>query len=157
MGANLLRLAAPAYHDVIVRAGSIADPDLALADIRRLDDFRASRARRHLRYAEALADTRLPLRLMTAPGAMYWRAVLVFDEPRVCALLTRALRRAGVPASNHYFPLDALFGAAPDTPHGRRYINGLLNLWVDDAIDEATINRTLQTIHEFDADVEETR
>jgi dTDP-4-amino-4,6-dideoxygalactose transaminase len=155
-GANLFRTVAPAYRDVIVRAGTLANATLALEDVRRLDALRARRARRHRRYAEALADTRLPLRLMTAPDAMYWRAVLVCDAPRVCVLLTRALRRAGIPASNHYFPLDVLFGDA-ENPSGRRYVNGLLNLWVDDTIDEATVDRTIQLIHEFDADVEETR
>jgi dTDP-4-amino-4,6-dideoxygalactose transaminase len=155
-GASLFHTVAPAYRDVIVRAGTLTDPALALEDVLRIPAIRVRRARRLERYADALTGTRLPLRLMTAPDAMYWRAVLVFDVPRVCALLTRALRRAGIPASNHYFPLDVLCGDA-ENPVGRRYVNGLLNLWVDDTIDDATVDRTIQLIHEFDADVEEAR
>jgi dTDP-4-amino-4,6-dideoxygalactose transaminase len=136
---------APAYRDLFVRAGGIAAPETTLQGLERLPVQRASRYARYRAYREGIRNPHV--RVAELPeGAMCWRCCLVAETPEDAFLVTDELRRASLPASNHYFPLGRLFydRAAPTAADlGDR----LVNLWVDDTVTDDRLRQTVEIVN----------
>jgi dTDP-4-amino-4,6-dideoxygalactose transaminase len=138
---------APRYRDLIVRAGSPSAPDAIQERLQRLDEERAARRARFVRYRDGIRSPHVSV-VEFAAGAMCWRACLLAEEPEDAFAITDALRGHGIPASNHYFPLGRLLfdRAQPSAAHlGAR----LINLWVDESATEERIARTLDLINSY--------
>ena len=142
--ASTFRSLAPHYEPVVVQPlprtghGPIADQLHALAA--ELETRRA----RHARYAATLHGSNWHV-IPMPDDAMCWRAPVVATDPDAALDAARRLLAAGIPASNHYFPLGHLIdGCSMPTADaiGRR----LLNLWVDHAISDADVDRTIEVL-----------
>lgn len=145
--APLFRSALPHYRDLIVRAAPPLEEAPILSQLERLD---AERAARHARYAAYRAGIRnRAFRLLELPeGAMCWRCSLLAETPAHAHGVAAALRRAGLHASNHYFPLDLLFDGQAQ-PENLFVGSRLVNLWVDAAVTAEHVGRTIELINDF--------
>lgn len=128
---------ADAYRGLIVRRARVLPTDRILAAVGSLDADAAARSEKHAAYRRYLAGS--TARTFAFPaGSTCWRCPVILESPERTLEVTAALRASGIHASNHYFPLDILFGGPPAASSrwaGRR----LLNLWVDSTTDERAI------------------
>lgn len=135
------------YAGLIVR-GTRGFPLPQIADsFRRLPTANQERMRRHRLYEEGIR--RPNTRVVKIPSlGTCWRSPVLFDNQEDALAITRALRQAGVYASNHYFPLDnLLFDKA--APANRRVGETIVNLWVDDTVPESMIETAIHVINDF--------
>ena len=141
---------APRYEDLIVRA---APPPPAEPLLRQLDALESVRTRRYANYAAYRRGIAHPsFRVVELPeGAMCWRCPLVAQAPAHAQGLAAALRRAGLHASNHYFPLDLLFHGEA-LPNNLALGERLVNLWVDESLDAQAVQETVRIVNEFRTD-----
>jgi hypothetical protein len=136
---------APVYRDLFVRAGEVAAPEAVAESLRLLPAQREARYARYRAYREGIRNPHV--RVVEMPeGAMCWRCSLVAEDPEDAFEITSTVRRAGLPASNHYFPLGHLFQgrAAPDAAYlGAR----LVNLWVDESVTDDGLRLTVELVN----------
>lgn len=135
------------YRSLVVLPGSVADEAAALAGCDRISESTAMRMRRHSAYRNLLQTPTTVVPPLQA-GSTCWRCPVLFDTPGRASTATAALRAAGVPASNHYFPLSVLFGQQA-CPVGEELALRMVNLWVDDSITDRKIQQTADIIHQI--------
>lgn len=120
------------YRPLIAGSGTFRDRGRAAADLRNREAI--ARRRHDLAIAYEMAIRHPGLRCPgIRPGETCWRFPLLAETPPLRRRATEALRRAGFHASNHYFPLNRLFAAAP-LPQSEDLGDRLINLWVDDSV-----------------------
>jgi dTDP-4-amino-4,6-dideoxygalactose transaminase len=133
------------YRPLIAGKGTFLDRGRAASDLRN----RKAIARRRCGLAAAYeAAIRHPgLRCVsTLPGETCWRFPLVADGPELRRRATEALRCEGIQVSNHYFPLNRIFTAAP-LPDSEALGDRLINLWVDESISEPQVAETARILN----------
>lgn len=135
------------YRSLVVQAGGVADEPAAMAGIARIG---ASTAMRLRHYAAYRSQIRTPSAVVPAfhAGSTCWRCPVLFDTPGRAWEATDALRAAGLPASNHYFPLSVLFGQDA-CPAGEALALRIVNLWVDDSVSDDQIRQTADIINQI--------
>lgn len=128
---------ADGYRELIVRQAGAIPSDRVLTAVGRLGAEAAARGGKYAAYRRYLQGGGAHV-VPFPEGSTCWRCPVLVDDPERARLVTDALRARGIHASNHYFPLDVLFGGPPAAVSrwaGQR----LLNLWVDAATDDNTI------------------
>jgi dTDP-4-amino-4,6-dideoxygalactose transaminase len=101
------------------------------------------------RYEAGLATAGAALRLSDGwrRSGVVWRYSLLVSEPELLLAVTRALRTAGLDASNHYWSVAQLMDdrrLSGAEAASRR----LLNLWVDGGTSTDRVDRAVAVIHE---------
>ncbi len=135
---------ADAYRALIVRRAGVLPVDRVLSAIGRLDAAAAARSEKHAAYRHYIHGA--GVRTFAFPvGSTCWRCPVLIEDPERARAVTAALRARGIHASNHYFPLDVLFGGPP-AEVSRRVGLRLLNLWVDPATDENAIHQAADIV-----------
>jgi dTDP-4-amino-4,6-dideoxygalactose transaminase len=136
------------YRAVYLPPDDLAEVAATHRQLERLPEEREHRFRNYKRYAKEIDSDHV--KVSTVPeGAMVWRAPLMASSPRAAFHLTQLLRQHGVPASNHYFPLDKLLRNDGDSL-SQNLGCCLLNLWVDSSVNEEQIEHTVRLINEYD-------
>lgn len=130
-----------AYRSLVAAPGGIRDEPLTLKGLASLVENRSARYRNYIAYAERI-DTSKASVMQLHEGSTCWRCSVGFPDANAADAATRALRKAGLSASNHYFPLNVLFGGA-SCPAAEDYSCRVVNLWVDGSI---TASKTAKTI-----------
>ena len=135
----------PAYRALIAAPGDIKHETLALKGLAGLDDNRSVRYRNYLAYAAGIDASKASVMQLHA-GSTCWRCSVAFPTAAAADAATRTLRNAGLPASNHYFPLNVLFG---DTgcPTAEDYSRRIVNLWVDGSVRSSSVAQTIDIIN----------
>lgn len=135
------------YRSLVVLAGCVADEPAAMAGCARIA---ASTGMRLRHYAAYRSQIRTPSAVVPAfhAGSTCWRCPVLFDTPGRASAATDALRAAGLPASNHYFPLSVLFGQDA-CPVGEALALRIVNLWVDDSVADDQIRQTADIINQI--------
>lgn len=134
------------YRKLIVAPGGIADTAAVARGIVGLEANRAARYAKYVYYAEKITADRATIPRLHA-GSNCWRCPLIFPTESRAAAITASLRAAGIPASNHYFPLSALFDAAT-CPVGEDIGLRIVNLWVDEDAGPKTMNMAIDIINQ---------
>jgi dTDP-4-amino-4,6-dideoxygalactose transaminase len=135
----------PAYQAMIATAGSIEHEALVLKGLASLNENRTARYRNYLAYFVGI-DKRKATVMGLHAGSTCWRCSVVFPTPKVADAATRALRKAGLPASNHYFPLSILVGDN-GCPNAEKYSRRVVNLWVDQNVTPSGLAQTIEIIN----------
>jgi dTDP-4-amino-4,6-dideoxygalactose transaminase len=118
------------YRDLIVCSGGIADESSIRNSLPKLEDIRSARYRNYVIYKNGIS-TKYARVIELHEGSTCWRCPVLFDEPGSAQRATKELRNAGIHASNHYFPLNLLFGGGR-VPVSEAVSARILNLWTDD-------------------------
>lgn len=132
--------AAEGFRDLICYGGAIGDAAALSQGLDVLEDTRRRRLARHRRYERALPASAAPL----SEGAMCWRSTFLLPTAADARAATAALRSGGVHASNHYFPLNRLFGGV--CPVAEDAAIRVLNLWVSDDAGDDMVSRAIAII-----------
>jgi dTDP-4-amino-4,6-dideoxygalactose transaminase len=135
----------PDYRDLIVYSGRIGD-EVALGAA--LDDLAAiQRARfaRYARYRDEIDPAKATVVALHA-GSTCWRCPVLLETPAHTREVTDLLRRSGVHASNHYFPLHKLFGGGA-CPNAEDLASRIVCLWVDASASDEMVERAVQIIN----------
>jgi len=130
----------------LIACGASDFPLVQISDsFRRLPESNQERIRRYQIYKDGIR--RQGARVANIPPmGTCWRCPVLFDSPEEAKAITRALRDAGIHASNHYFPLDRLlFDSA--APINHLVGETIVNLWVDDSIPQSMIERAIEVIN----------
>lgn len=137
---------AGAYRDLIVCRGPIRDLPALDRAAGRLDAIRAGRYTRYLRYRDGIDPARARV-VDLHRGSTCWRCPVLLESPRRAREVTAALRAKGIHASNHYFPLNLLFGGGP-LPVAEDAAARIVNLWVDEATPDSMVDSAIDTINQ---------
>ena len=132
------REAAKGFRDLICFGGALGDATALTAGLDALEDTRLRRLARHRCYERALSAPAVPL----SDGAMCWRSTFLLPIAADARSATRALRAGAVHASNHYFPLNKLFGGVCPAAEGAAM--RVLNLWVSDEAGNDMVSRAIE-------------
>jgi dTDP-4-amino-4,6-dideoxygalactose transaminase len=135
----------PDYRDLIVRDGGIHQPATLRDDLGRLEEIRTSRYANYVRYRDGIR-TAVAVVPDLHEGSTCWRCPVLFDTPSLADRVTAALRTDGIHASNHYFPLNLLFGSLR-LPASERIARRVVNLWVNEDATSDAIERTIRIIN----------
>jgi dTDP-4-amino-4,6-dideoxygalactose transaminase len=142
--ASPFRSLLPHYEPVVVLPRSGHDHGEIALQIDEIETERTRRLGRYLRYKAGLRGSRW--RVLDFPeGAMCWRVPIVAPNASAAVDASQRLLADGLPASNHYFPFGQFVDgtSAPVADDiGRR----LLNVWVDDAVDTAGVDRSIELL-----------
>jgi len=130
------------YRDLIAYGGAIGDAQALSDALNHLEETRQRRWARHRRYQGIAPDRAVTLPLHD--GSMCWRSTLLLDTPARARTITAVLRASRVHASNHYFPLNKLFGGSCPVAEGAA--SRILNLWVSDDAGDDMIARAIDII-----------
>lgn len=135
------------YKALIVSPGGVADEKAVILGVQNLQAIRESRYGNYLRYKTDISSKSVIIPDLHE-GSTCWRCPLVFESPSMATAVTGALRAAGIPASNHYFPLSVLFNEQACI-HGEYVALRIVNLWTDESVPSATIKRSIDIINHF--------
>jgi len=102
-----------AYRDLIMRSGGIGDERAVASGFDTLDEDRSARYQNYSAYRDGVATEHATV-VELHNGSTCWRCPILFDDPGRARMVTEELRAAGVHASNHYFPLNLLWGDGRD-------------------------------------------
>ncbi|MDX8396332.1 MAG: DegT/DnrJ/EryC1/StrS family aminotransferase [Mariprofundaceae bacterium] len=80
------------------------------------------------------------------PGWTCWRASLIADSPELSRRLTMELRNNGLPASNHYFPLNR-FITNDELVVAESIYSRIVNLWVDCSMSPSALKESVKIIN----------
>jgi len=138
------------YRDIFVRQGR-PDASKVYFGLNGLDQERFRRQERVALLTQSI--TLIPgVRFLRSVGdPMWWRFPFLTARDEQSTELTSRLRAAGLPVSNHYFPLNLLFGG-DSLPVATDLGGRLVNLWVDDSMDESRVRLVTSVIKEFSGD-----
>jgi hypothetical protein len=128
------------FRPLIAVGGHMLRPDEASFDWANRRAICERRQARAARYRSLLCHAGFTV-LRGDSGEAIWRLPLLAADAALARRATRALRTAGLPASNHYFPLNRLFGG-PTLPCSEAIGDRILNVWLDDKADDETIDRS---------------
>lgn len=138
---------ADSYRSLIVRRAGVLPENLVLAAVSRLAADAAARNAKHAIYRHSILGESART-IPFPPGSTCWRCPALIEDPERARIVTDALRARGLHASNHYLPLDVLFGGPPARASrwaGQR----LLNLWVDSTTDETAVHEASGIVSEL--------
>lgn len=135
------------YRPLIAGSGTFSDRGRAASDLKNRELIAQRRRRVAADYEAAIRNPgfRCPAILL---GETCWRFPIIAESPDLRRRATEALRRKGIHASNHYFPLNRLF-AAPALPESEALGDRLINLWVDDSVSPAQVAITARILNEL--------
>jgi dTDP-4-amino-4,6-dideoxygalactose transaminase len=111
----------------------------------RLDGLRANlehRLRLAERYDAGLERSRAARPLSWRETGTIWRYAFLAPDPGAAIAATRALRDAGLPASNHYWSVAQL-ARDERLPGSTELSRRVVNLWVDEATRSADADRAI--------------
>lgn len=131
------------YRDVIIYSGSIVDEGLLSLAIHDLENSRLKRQQRYQFYRRAIKVAHV---IPINDQGICWRCPVLFGEPASAVSATVRLRKAGLNASNHYFPLHLLFGEG-ECPVSEYISSRIVNLWVDDSISDGDMRDSVDIIN----------
>lgn len=135
----------PVYRALIAAPGGVKDEPLVLKRLAELDKVREARYRNYRAYVKSIDGSKATV-MPLHDGSTCWRCSVTFFSADTADAATRALRNAGLPASNHYFPLNVLFGGA-SCPAAEDFSRHVVNLWVDDSVTSAGVAQTIDIIN----------
>lgn len=133
------------YRDLVVIQGSISNEKAVISGIEKLESIRQIRYKNYRKYSTGISSQGVRI-LSFHQGSNCWRCPLVFESDKTATNVTDALREEGIPASNHYFPLNVLFGAQ-SCINGENAALRIVNLWVDAKIPLDKVNRTIEIVN----------
>jgi len=135
------------FRPLIVGRGNFSDPGSAASDLR--DRGKISRRRNDLAML-FLEENRNPqFKVPTIlESETIWRLPVIAESEALRRRATEAIRRSGISVSNHYFPLNRLFGA-PALPASESVSDRLINLWVDDTVTKSQIRTVAKLLNEL--------
>jgi dTDP-4-amino-4,6-dideoxygalactose transaminase len=117
-----------------------------------LDADLHGRQQRAAAYWSGLADL-APTLQMTDPrngSGVVWRFTTVVAEDAMTIRATRALRKAGLHVSNHYWSVAELLHGRRDLPNADFVSSRLINFWVEPSITQEDIERSVDVVrHEL--------
>jgi dTDP-4-amino-4,6-dideoxygalactose transaminase len=145
--AEPFRALVPLYHDLIVRQGTVDGAHAVLEQLEGIGNLRAQRYARYLFYRQRIRHPAVEV-VDLPSGAMCWRACLLVQTPAAAAALTDRLRDNGLPASNHYFPLNRLIENSA-RPTADAIAGRVINLWVDESMTAEKLHKTVAVINDF--------
>ena len=134
------------YRALVVSPGGIADEQAVSDELDHLQSNQQERYGNYKRYRAGITGSSAMVPHLHE-GSTCWRCPVVFKTPAQAAVVTNALRAECNPASNHYFPLNVLFGAAP-CPQGEYVALRMVNLWTERGMHD-TISRSIDTINDI--------
>lgn len=135
------------YRDLIVCAGGIADEAAVAAGMDQLEHNRATRYRNYMRYKAGISAQRAKV-LALHEGSTCWRCPVLFHDGALAREATDTLRDASIHASNHYFPLNLLFGGER-TPVAQDLAARIVNLWVEEGTPQEMVGRAIDIINDM--------
>lgn len=138
------RSIAHAYRDLIAYRGEIDDPEALDQALERLEETRDRRYERFSRYRDEISPDRAVVANI-GPDGMCWRCTILLPTPARAREVTAELRSQGVHASNHYFPLNKLFGGT--CPVAEDVGLRVVNLWVSDAASDDMVEAAIRVIN----------
>lgn len=133
------------YKSLIVAPGNIANQDAVFDALEKLPENREARYKKYLLYRDGILSKGVTVPCLHG-GSTCWRCPVVFESASAASAVTESLRAMGIPASNHYFPLNVLFGS-PGCPDGEYVALRIVNLWVDESMPSDTIQKTVDIIN----------
>lgn len=135
------------YRDLIICAGGIADEQVVVNGFDNLEENRKARYAKYDFYRNQISPVHARV-IQLHEGSTCWRCPVIFDDPARTLAVTQALRSAGIHASNHYFPLNILFGSE-HKPESEKISAGILNLWTDENATREMMYQTVNIINNF--------
>lgn len=138
---------APLYRDIFIRR---AVPNWVAIEQGwdGLDNERNRRQSLVAKLNEGIAPL-AGMRILKSVGQpMWWRFTFLTPGRTEATALTSRLRNAGLPASNHYFPLHLLFGVG-NVPVAADFGMRSINLWVDDRMNDHRLRLAISIVAEF--------
>jgi len=134
------------FRDLIICSGEIACRDAVANELLRLDSNRAQRFQNYSFYSNGIKSNQAKV-FPLHEGSTCWRCPILFDEPGSAHRATIALRKAGINASNHYFPLNLLFSSV-QVPVSESISARIVNLWVDSSVSPIMMNNAINIIND---------
>lgn len=133
------------FRPVVVQDGPFDNVPRAVSDLRQRAAIRVRRRARADLYRQAIVHPGFRIACFS-PNETCWRLPVLADNAALALRATELLRFKGLHASNHYFPLNYLFGGEC-LPAARYVGDRMLNLWVDDSTTESHIAKTAEVIN----------
>jgi dTDP-4-amino-4,6-dideoxygalactose transaminase len=121
----------------------------AISDgIEQIDEEVYVRRQRALAYCSGLSHLMPMIQFPSEENcqSVIWRFTTVVADPKKAISTARALRDAGLHASNHYWSVAELLYGNRDMPNADYASPRLLNLWVERTISMADTQRTIDII-----------
>jgi dTDP-4-amino-4,6-dideoxygalactose transaminase len=134
----------PAYDSLYNLPASTA-PGLDAA-WEQLPDNLSRRVQRAALYANRLSDGAWHLLDGWKTSGVCWRFSLLIDNPSQLVHVSEAVRKDGFHVSNLYWPANHLFHPSDVCPNAEYFARRIVNLWVDDTIDVAWIERCCDSL-----------
>ncbi len=79
-------------------------------------------------------------------GDAIWRYTIAAPTPLYARRLLRALAESGLRASDNYLSVSKIYGLGAIPPNSAALAGRLLNLWVDETVTQADLERTVKVI-----------
>ncbi|MDY6880519.1 MAG: DegT/DnrJ/EryC1/StrS family aminotransferase [Thermodesulfobacteriota bacterium] len=135
------------YKDMFIRDASAFEEDYIINQLQEIDDDQQRRHEKYLLYKKLIENEELQV-IDYKPGTTCWRLPILVKDSVNTFHLTALLRRHGILASNHYFPLDKLLF---NTFHRNSGDIGsrIINLWVDDTLSIDQIRKTADLLNSY--------
>ena len=144
--ANLLDVYRPLYLYAFPDDERLID---AISDgLEQIDAEVHARSQRAIAYRSGLSNLMPMIQLPDEENCqnIVWRFTTIVTDPRKAISATRALRDAGLHASNHYWSVAELLYGKRDLPNVDYASPRLLNLWVERTISVADTQRAIDII-----------
>jgi len=124
----------------------------SVASLERLTAQRLAAARFYDGVISHTPCNRVPIEVIETNEAV-WRYTFTCPSPGSTLSLTRALRRAGIHASNHYWSLADIWDGSADLPNAAWFQQRVVNLWVNDVATPEYLHRTESVITDWANDL----
>lgn len=135
------------FRPMITGGGLFGDRERAASDLRNRLEIAQHRRRIAITYRNGINNPKfLPTPIKQRETV--WRYTIIAETCDLRRKATEALRRAGIHASNHYFPLNRIFNL-PSMPESENIGDRLLNLWVDDSVSLSQISAASKILNQL--------
>lgn len=135
------------FRPLITGSGTFGDRELAAWDLRNRTEIGKRRYRRAIAYRDKISNPKF-VSTPIMQRETVWRFTLIAETNELRRKATDALRRAGICASNHYFPLNRLFNL-PSMSESEKIGDKLLNLWVNDSVSHSQISAATKILNQL--------
>jgi len=133
------------FRPLVASDGPFTIDKQAVTDLKNRFDIQAQRISRAAQYRRAIQHNGFSLAEFSEVETC-WRFPILAESPSLRRRATDALRREGLNASNHYFPLNRLF-CKDELPASEYIGDRIINLWVDDSVSDMEISKTVKIIN----------
>lgn len=133
------------YRPLLTNGARFLGAERAVTDLRDRAAIRERRHNRAERYREEIRHSGIWMPHYST-GETCWRFPLIAESSALRRRATEALRREGLHASNHYFPLNKIF-SSEDLPESQSVGDRILNLWVDDTTSDSQITTAARVLN----------